>query len=195
MTVATRETDPTDPPECRSTEWSTNLGLLPRDRSAASAYNERWTTFGDLFRCRLTKWTTIVSAVAWGVPFKRLQSHGQSTVAWLTLNLWFNTLRGKFLLRLLSSLLFKENKKTELWWWPTVGWRTSNALIPNVGDKAVNAEARATLCDDEEPVCERMQDRHRKRGRKIGTKKRYIPKIATITISTTTSKRLQCHFI
>ena len=37
-----------------------------------------------------------------------------------------------------------------------------------VGDKAVNAEAKATLCDVEEPVCERMQDRHRER--EIGTK-------------------------
>ena len=27
--------------------------------------------------------------------------------------------------------------------------------------KAANAETRATLCDGEEPVCERMQDRHR----------------------------------
>ena len=45
-----------------------------------------------------------------------------------------------------------------------------------VGDKAVNAEARATLCDDDELVCERMQDRHterereREREREIGTK-------------------------
>ena len=28
-------------------------------------------------------------------------------------------------------------------------------MAVDVGDKAVNVEARATLCDDEEPVCER----------------------------------------
>ena len=37
------------------------LGFLFEDRSAASGYNERRTTFGDLFRCRLTEWSTIVS--------------------------------------------------------------------------------------------------------------------------------------
>ena len=197
MTATTRRTDPIDPPECRSAKWSTNLGLLPEDRSVTSGYTERWIAFGDLFKCRLTKWSTIVSVVARGVPFKRLQSHGQSTASRLTLICDLTQWEANFLFVffLLYSPRKAKNRMLFLWWRPTVGWRTSNALIPNVGDKAVNAEARATLCDDEEPVCERMQDRHRKRGRKIGTKKRYIPKIATITISTTTSKRLQCHFI
>ena len=35
------------------------------------------------------------------------------------------------------------------------GLRTSNALIRNVGDKAVNAEDQTTFCDGEELVYER----------------------------------------
>ena len=38
-------------------------------------------------------------------------------------------------------------------------------LQESVGDKIINAEARATLCDDEEHVCEHMQDRQRGRER------------------------------
>ena len=59
---------------------------------------------------------------------------------------------------------------------------------PTVGDKAVNAEVRATLCDGEEPVFERMQDRHRERERERERHKRihYFPK-ATVTITTTTT--------
>ena len=44
-----------------------------------------WIASDDLFTCRLTEWSTIVSLVAQGVPFKWLQSHGQSTAGRLTL--------------------------------------------------------------------------------------------------------------
>ena len=37
-------------------------------------------------------------------------------------------------------------------WRPTAGRRTTNALIPNVVNKAVNAEDHTTFCDIEEPV-------------------------------------------
>ena len=87
----------------------------------------------------------------------------------------------------LSELTEKHMLEQEAW----IAAKT--ALEQHVGDKAVNAEARATLCDDEEPVCERMQDRHRER--EIGTKKRYIPNSNDYKITTTTSKRLQSHFI
>ena len=55
-----------------------------------------------------------------------------------------------------------------------------------VGDKVVNAEERATLCDGEELVCERMQDRHtereRERERERDRHKEYIIfKEATVT--------------
>ena len=43
-----------------------------------------WTTFSDLFRCRLTKWSTIVSVLAQRAPLKRLQQQEQSTTGWLT---------------------------------------------------------------------------------------------------------------
>ena len=37
------------------------LGLLSWDRSATSGYNGRRAAFSDLFRCRSTEWSTIVS--------------------------------------------------------------------------------------------------------------------------------------
>ena len=69
--------------------------------------------------------------------------------SWLAYsNLWFNTVRCKLFVFLLPSLFFKENENRMLCairWRPTTGWRTSNTLIPNVGDKSVNAEVQATF--------------------------------------------------
>ena len=63
---------------------------------------------------------------------------------------------------------------------PTYGDQSQRGPERSVGDKIVNAEARATLCDGEELVCERMQDRHRERER--DRHKEYdIFKEATIT--------------
>ena len=77
---------------------------------------------------------------------------------------WFNIVRFNFEFAFFLLCFFKwsENRMLwRLWWWPTAGWRTSSALIPNIGDKAVNAEARATFYDGEEPAYERNQDTHR----------------------------------
>ena len=49
-------------------------------------------------------------------------------------------------------------------WRPATGRRTSNALIPNVEDKAVNAEDQITFCG-EEPAYRRKQDTHTQRER------------------------------
>ena len=69
-------------------------------------------------------------------------------------------------------------------WRPTAGRRTSNALIPIVGDEAVNAEDHTTICGEEELAYRRSKakyaHRERERKREIGTKRRYIP-IATVT--------------
>ena len=46
-----------------------------------------------------------------------------------------------------------------------LGGEDAGWLLLSVGDEAINAEARATLCDGEEPVCELMQDKHTKRER------------------------------
>ena len=60
-------------------------------------------------------------------------------------------------------------------WRPATGRRTSNALIPNVGKgKAVNAEARATFSDDEEPACEGKQDTHRETEREREAQRVYL---------------------
>ena len=37
-------------------------------------------------------------------------------------------------------------------WRPAAGRRTSNALIPIVGNEAVNAEDHTTICGEEEPA-------------------------------------------
>ena len=113
MTATTRGTDPTDPPECRSAEWSTEFGLLLEDQSAAGGYKER------------------VNSVRWPIQMSvNRMKHNRvgccarsplqaGTITWIEYNssaysnLWFNMVRGKFLVRLLSSLLFKKNEKTE----------------------------------------------------------------------------------
>ena len=64
-------------------------------------------------------------------------------------------------------------------------------------NKAVNAKARATFCDGEEPACERKQDaqREREREREIGTRYISIFKKCNSYKLTTTLQRLQSHFI
>ena len=62
-------------------------------------------------------------------------------------------------------------------------------MIPNVGDKAVNAEDRITFCD-EEPAYRRKQDtqKERERERKRGTKNiDYIQEMQQLQIITTTT--------
>ena len=68
-------------------------------------------------------------------------------------------------------------------WWPAAGRRTSNALIPIVGDEAANAEDYKALCDVEGPCVYEKQDRIRtksERERERGTKNISI-KNATVT--------------
>ena len=51
-------------------------------------------------------------------------------------------------------------------WRPTAGRGTSNALIPIVGDEAINAEDHTTICDEEEPAYRRKsKNTHRERKR------------------------------
>ena len=74
-------------------------------------------------------------------------------------------------------------------WRPTAGIRTSNALIPIVGDKAVNAEDHTTFCDVEEPAYRRNKARYtqRERERERGTKSISIHKMQQLQIRTTTT--------
>ena len=72
-------------------------------------------------------------------------------------------------MRLFSSLFFKKTESRMLygnWWRPVAGWRTSDALITNVGDEAVSAEVQATslmmknLCTSKRKIQrERERDR------------------------------------
>ena len=76
-------------------------------------------------------------------------------------------------------------------WRSTAGRRPSNALIPIVGDKAVNAEDHTAFGDVEKPVCRRNQDTHThtltERERERGTKNISIHKIQQLQIRTTTT--------
>ena len=55
-------------------------------------------------------------------------------------------------------------------WWPAAGRRTSNALIPIVGDEAVNAEDHTTICGEEEPAYRRGNTEYTHKERERGTK-------------------------
>ena len=60
-------------------------------------------------------------------------------------------------------------------------------MLRCVGDKVVNAEARATLCDGEEPAYEKQNEIRTERERESEAQRiNYIP-IATITTMTTTT--------
>ena len=50
-------------------------------------------------------------------------------------------------------------------WRPTAGRRTYNALIPNVGDEAFNAEDHTTICDVEEPAYRGSKAKYAQRER------------------------------
>ena len=83
-------------------------------------------------------------------------------------------------------------------WRPPAGRRTSNALIPIVEDKVVNAEDHTAFCDVEEPAYRRNKARYaqRERERERGTKNISIHKMQQLQIRTTNLyKRLQGHFI
>ena len=50
-------------------------------------------------------------------------------------------------------------------WRPVAGRRTSNALIPIVGDEAVNAEDHTTICGEEEFAYRRGRTEYAQRER------------------------------
>ena len=147
MTAAMRGTDPTDPPECRLAEWSTKLGCFLETNLQRVVTASGWIASGDLFGCCLTEWSTIGSVVAQGAPLKRLQSQEQSTASWLTPICDLTQWDASFCFSSFFSILQRKRNKMlcGVLWRPAVGWRTSNALIPNVDDMAINAEVQATF--------------------------------------------------
>ena len=90
------------------------LGLLSKDRSAASGYNERRTTLDHLFRCHLIEWSTIMSFVAQEAHLKWLQSQKQSTAGWLTPNDDLTQWDSSLCLPSVFSV-FQRKRKTECW--------------------------------------------------------------------------------
>mgnify|MGYP006925750272 CR=1 FL=1 len=59
-------------------------------------------------------------------------------------------------------------------WRPTAGRRTSNALIPIVGDKAVNAEDHTTFFVEEEPAYRKGEARYAQREREREAQRIYL---------------------
>ena len=53
-------------------------------------------------------------------------------------------------------------------WRLAAGKRTSNALIPIVGDEAVNAEDHIAICGEEEPTYRRNKTEYAQRERQRG---------------------------
>ena len=87
-----RGTDPTGPPECRSTEWSTDWGCSLEPNLLREVKTSSWIASRDLFKCCLAGWSTIESVVARKTHFKWLQSQGEVQPTSL-LQQWFNTVR------------------------------------------------------------------------------------------------------
>ena len=178
------------------------LGLFPEDRSVASGYNERWTTFGDLFRCRLAGWSTIVSLLhkevsPWAVTITETEYSRLAYSKWRS-----NTVKCKLICLLLSSLFLQKQTKKQnvvfqvLEWRPAAGRRTSNALIPIVGDEAVNAEDHTAISDVEEPAYRRSKAKYAHKERERHKEYHYIHRKQQLQIRTTNLyKRLQSHFI
>ena len=171
MTAAMWGTDPTDPPGCRLAEWSTKFGC-PGDQSTTGGYSKRvncvrW-PIRMLFNRMKHDWVGCCTRSSPPTVTITGTEYSRPTYS----NLWFNTVRCKLFVFLLPSLFFKENKSRMLCgvrWRPTAGRRTSNALIPNVGDKAVSAEVQATFVMMKN-LCVRKQDTEREREIEIGTK-------------------------
>ena len=70
-------------------------------------------------------------------------------------------------------------------WRPAAGRRTSNALIPIVGDEAVSAEDHKTFCEEEKPAYIRNKTEYAQREREIERGTRNISiKNATVTMTT-----------
>ena len=69
----------------------------------------------------------------------------------------------------------------KLEWRPVAGRRTSDALIPIVGDEAVNAEDHTALCDGEEPAFKGSKDRIRTERERETHKEVYLITNATVT--------------
>ena len=65
-------------------------------------------------------------------------------------------------------------------WRPTAGRRTTNALIPIVGDEAVNAEDHTAICDVEEPAYRKSKAEYAQREREAQRISLFI-KNATVT--------------
>ena len=128
----------------RNTLRQRELGLLSRDRSAPSGYNGRQTTFWNLFGCRLTEWSTIVSMLHKGFHLDRLRSRmtEYNRLAY-SKRKWSNTVRCKprFTSFFSSLLCFFKIQKTEknrscdpkVLMAADSGMKDIQALIPIVG--------------------------------------------------------------
>ena len=73
-----------------------------------------WTTFNDLFRCRLTEEARSCRGLRRKFHLKRLQSQRQSTTGWLTPNDDLTQWDANFLLVFFLLCFFKENKKNRM---------------------------------------------------------------------------------
>ena len=136
MTATMRGTDPAGPPECRSTEWSTDWGCFLETNLLRVVTTSEWITSSDLFKCHVAEWSMIESDVTKRAHFKWLQSQGEVQLTSL-LQQWFNTVRCSSMNVFLFSVLQGKQIKNVVWMWiddsrQRVG--DPRALIPDVGN-------------------------------------------------------------
>ena len=103
-----RGTESTGPPECRSTERSTDWGCFLKLNLLRVVTTSGWIMSNDLFDCRLACWSTIEADFVTRTHFKWLQSQVEySRLAYFNSDLtrWSVALWASF-----SSRLFRKNE-------------------------------------------------------------------------------------
>ena len=72
MTAMMRGTEPIGPPECHSTEWSTDRGCSLEPTLLRVVTTSGWIASNDLFDCRLTWWSTVEADCLMRIDFEQV---------------------------------------------------------------------------------------------------------------------------
>ena len=127
LAATMRGTEPTCPPECHSTEWSTDWGCSLASNLLWVVRTSGWIASNDLFDCCVACWSTIKADFVTRTHFEWLQSQGKVQPTSL-LQQWFNTMKYSSMNVFLFSVLQRRTNQEcclyAKWWRPTVSWRT-----------------------------------------------------------------------
>ena len=109
LAATMRGTEPTCPPECHSTEWSTDWGCSLASNLLWVVTTSGWIASNDLFDCCVACWSTIKADFVTRTHFEWLQSQGKVQPTSL-LQQWFNSVLGASLWASFSSQFFKKKE-------------------------------------------------------------------------------------